>query len=113
VTLRITELDKKVSDGAPAGVKEAAEDGGGPAGVVEGSFPKSEFPPPLEFLFGVRGAGLDPAGLESIANLCAIVITCDDRSGDQRNGGLLVEEAALPRGIGATRSCLVSFGRTS
>jgi hypothetical protein len=52
------------SDGAPAGVKEAAEDGGGPAGVVEGLSARKEKPVPRPFLSGVDGAGL-AGGLES------------------------------------------------
>ena len=32
------------AEGAPAGVKVAAEDGGGPAGVVEGLLPKLKRP---------------------------------------------------------------------
>lgn len=34
------------ADGAPAGVKEATEEGGGPAGVVEGLSPRKENPVP-------------------------------------------------------------------
>lgn len=53
------------ADGAPAGVKEAAEDGGGgPAGVVEGLSARNEKPVPRPNLSGVDGAGL-PGGLES------------------------------------------------
>ena len=37
---RMTELPMYEAVGAPAGVKLPAEDGGGPAGVVEGSSPK-------------------------------------------------------------------------
>lgn len=54
------ELPRYDSDGAPAGVKEACEDGGGPAGVVEGQSPRNEKDIPfLDFLSGVDGAGLE------------------------------------------------------
>lgn len=42
------ELPRKEGDGAPAGVKDRAE-GGGPAGVVEGSVPKLNRPVPRGF----------------------------------------------------------------
>jgi len=44
--------------GAPAGVNEPAEDGGGPAGVVEGLFAPNE-KDLFVFLSGVEGAGLE------------------------------------------------------
>jgi hypothetical protein len=42
----IMELPKNEAVGAPAGVKEATEEGGGPAGVVEGLSPRKENPVP-------------------------------------------------------------------
>ena len=39
---RMMELPRYESDGAPAGVKLPTDEGGGPAGVVEGSFPKAK-----------------------------------------------------------------------
>lgn len=61
---RMKELPMYESDGAPAGVNEAAEDGGGPAGVVEGLSARNEKPVPRPLLSGVDGAGL-AGGLES------------------------------------------------
>ena len=59
---RIIELERKASDGAPAGVHEAFV-GGGPAGVVVGSSPGAK--KLREFFFGVKGSGLEGGGLES------------------------------------------------
>lgn len=54
------ELPRYDSDGAPAGVKEAWEDGGGPAGVVDGLSPrKAKDVDGPESLPGVDGAGLE------------------------------------------------------
>jgi hypothetical protein len=44
--------------GAPAGVNEPTEEGGGPAGVVEGFVAPNE-KRLLVFLSGVEGAGLE------------------------------------------------------
>lgn len=50
-------------------MKEACDDGGGPAGVVEGIAPKNEKVIPFfDFLSGVDGAGLE----SGIMNRCAI-----------------------------------------
>jgi len=50
------ELPRYDADGAPAGVNDCEADGGGPAGVVEGSFPNANRSLlPREFLFGVKG----------------------------------------------------------
>lgn len=50
------ELPKKDCGGCPAGVKDLAEEGGGPAGVVEGfESLKILFLPLLEFRSGVDG----------------------------------------------------------
>lgn len=57
-------------DGAPAGVVEATEDGGGgPPGVVVGCSGRNEKPVPRG---GVDGAGL-PGGLLSTINLAAMM----------------------------------------
>lgn len=66
--------------GAPAGVKDAMEEGGGPAGVVVGLSPINENPGRLPGVFsGVEGAEL-PCGLESgTTNLCAMVYAVDAR----------------------------------
>lgn len=50
-----------VEGGAPAGVKDLAEDGGGPAGVVEGFEAANEkmLPPWPGRLSGVDGVGLE------------------------------------------------------
>lgn len=55
-------------------MKEATDEGGGPAGVVVGLLPINEKPCPLPDDFsGVEGAGL-PCGLESgTINLCAML----------------------------------------
>jgi hypothetical protein len=45
-------------------VKEATDEGGGPAGVVEGLSPRNEKPLAWGLLSGVDGAGLE-GGLES------------------------------------------------
>lgn len=60
LTPRIMELPRYESEGAPAGVKEAAEDGGGgPAGVVEGLSPNIGLPEPNRCpLSGVEGGRL-------------------------------------------------------
>ena len=59
------ELPRNEAVGAPAGVNDAAEEGGGPAGVVEGLSPRNEKPEPRGwFLSGVEGLGL-AGGLES------------------------------------------------
>ena len=47
------ELPRKEAEGAPAGVKDATDDGGGPAGVVDRS-------PRSECLVGVEGMELSP-----------------------------------------------------
>ena len=76
VTPRMMELPRYDSDGAPAGVNDAAEDGGGgPAGVVEGLAPKLK-PPRCGVFSGVEGAELPgPPGLESgTMNLLAMVV---------------------------------------
>lgn len=61
--------------GAPAGVNDAADDGGGPAGVVEGLSAKKEKPVPRDgFRSGVEGL---PGGLESgTMNLKAMMGRC-------------------------------------
>ena len=81
-TPRMIELPRYDSEGAPAGVKDAAEDGGGgTAGVVVGCSPSPE---KLKLgLPGVEGAGLD-GGLESgTTNRCAMV-------SESRRGGSLM-----------------------
>ena len=62
VVPRPIELPRYEAEGAPAGVKLPAEDGGGPAGVVEGSLPRNGFDRPREFLSGVEGGEELPAG---------------------------------------------------
>ena len=54
------ELPRYESEGAPTGVKEAADDGGGgPAGVVDGLSPKGYLPDPKRWLLsGVEGGRL-------------------------------------------------------
>jgi hypothetical protein len=56
------ELPRKESEGAPAGVKLPADDGGGPAGVVEGSLPEKRLDLPLEYRSGVDGGEELPVG---------------------------------------------------
>ena len=46
---RIMELPRNDGEGAPAGVNEWLEEGGGPAGVVDGSVPKLNLPLPRGF----------------------------------------------------------------
>jgi hypothetical protein len=59
VTPRIMELPRYEADGAPAGVKLAAEEGGGAsAGVVDGLAPKKLTDPPRELREGVEGGEL-------------------------------------------------------
>lgn len=97
------ELPKNELVGAPAGVNDAADDGGGPAGVVEGLSPRKEKPVSRpEFLSGVAGL---PGGLESSGtmNLYAmtdgeccyksfVVIKC---SGPPKHGGDISTNHAL------------------
>lgn len=55
------ELPRYEAEGAPAGVKLAAEEGGGgPAGVVEGLSPKKLIELPRELRSGVEGGELSP-----------------------------------------------------
>lgn len=59
VTPRMMELPRYEADGAPAGVKLAAEDGGGgPAGVVDGLLANMSNERPCELRSGVDGAEL-------------------------------------------------------
>lgn len=84
-------------------MKEAAEEGGGPAGVVEGSWPNSDRPGPREFLFGVKGAGLEEVGLESgTANRCAMIASGWGRDHSWLEDGRFVayHEARQPHGGG-------------
>jgi hypothetical protein len=61
------------TDGAPAGVVEATEDGGGgPPGVVEGWSGRNEKSVPRPNFAGVAGAGL-LGGLLSTINLEAMM----------------------------------------
>ena len=53
------ELPNTELGGCPAGVNELAEDGGGPAGVVEGFDIANMFLPLPDRLSGVEGAGLE------------------------------------------------------
>lgn len=63
------ELPRYESEGAPAGVKDAADEGGGgPAGVVDGLLSPRKIPRTWGVLAGVEGSGL-PGGLESTINL--------------------------------------------
>lgn len=61
---RMIELPINDAVGAPAGVKLPADEGGGPAGVVEGSSKVNGFlrPLPRELLSGVEGGEELPAG---------------------------------------------------
>lgn len=59
VTPRMMELPRYEAEGAPAGVKLAAEDGGGgPAGVVDGLLANMSNERPWELRSGVEGAEL-------------------------------------------------------
>lgn len=60
------------SDGAPAGVKVAADDGGGPAGVVEGYSPMKE-KPLSDLLSGVDGAGLESGTMKRCAMVKVLI----------------------------------------
>lgn len=70
---RMIELPKYDSDGAPAGVKDPAEDGGGGIPDVAPVFSPSPEKLKAPGFAGVEGAGL-AGGLESgTTNLCAMV----------------------------------------
>jgi hypothetical protein len=57
-----SELPKRDAGGGPVGVNDLAEDGGGPAGVVEGLLEAPKEKRLLDLFSGVDGVGLEEYG---------------------------------------------------
>jgi len=75
VTPRMMELPRYEADGAPAGVKLAAEDGGGgPAGVVDGLLANISKERSWELRSGVDGAELSLGTSKRNDMLCCVVL---------------------------------------